>query len=114
MCHKSVLGQPPNGKGFLFILTCNILNFRKIFDKIDKDGDKKVSEDELRMWIKYVQNKYILEDSERQWKEHEVADNLLPWESYKQRTYGTQDGQYSSVFYTIQVNSSTFRFRKTS
>ena len=68
-----------------------------IYDKIDKDKDGFVTEDELRDWIKHVQNKYVWEDTERQWKEHESEDQGLKWESYKKRTYGFLDGMSLKV-----------------
>ena len=72
------------------------LRYRKIFDKIDKDKDGKVSEEELKNWIKYVQNKYIIDDTERQWKEHQLDENgQLTWAKYKERTYGYLDSKYS-------------------
>jgi len=66
----------------------------KIYDKIDNDKDGKVTEEELRNWIRHVQNRYIAEDTERQWKEHEVgSDGLLTWEAFNQRTYGFIDDE---------------------
>ncbi|XP_045176470.1 calumenin-B-like isoform X1 [Mercenaria mercenaria] len=59
-----------------------------IVDKIDRNHDAFITEDELQHWIQYVQKKYIIEDTERMWKEHEVGDGKLTWESYRQRTYG--------------------------
>merc|ERR1712130_280185 len=47
-----------------------------LIDKMDKDGDGKVTEEELTIWIHYVQTKYIYDDTERQWEE------------YKKHTYG--------------------------
>lgn len=61
----------------------------KIVDKIDKDNDGFVTEEELINWIKYVQHKYITDDTNRMWDEHDIeADNSLKWESYRKRTYG--------------------------
>lgn len=67
--------------------------FSLIFDKIDKDNNKEVSEEELRNWIRYVQNKYINDDTTRQWAEHELNDaGHLTWDIYKKRTYGYLEG----------------------
>jgi len=66
----------------------------KIYDRIDNDKDGQVTEEELKNWIKFVQNKYVAEDTERQWKEHDVtSDNKLSWEAFNKRTYGFVDGQ---------------------
>jgi len=60
-----------------------------IIDKIDKDKDGFVSQDELKAWIQYTQKKYIQDDVENQWKAH-VPDgkNELLWNDYKKSIYG--------------------------
>ena len=68
---------------------------RIIFKKIDKDEDGLVSEDELINWIKYVQNRYVWSDTERQWADHQSENATLvtlKWDAYKTRTYGHIDG----------------------
>ncbi|XP_041366498.1 calumenin-B-like isoform X2 [Gigantopelta aegis] len=63
-----------------------------IVDKIDKDHDGLVTEEELKSWIQYVQKRYVLVDTDRTWKDHEPdADGKLQWTSYKKRTYGYPD-----------------------
>lgn len=63
-------------------------NFRIIFEKIDKDGDEKVTETELKDWIKYVQTRYLRADTDRQWSEHNPDDSAtLTWASYKHAVY---------------------------
>lgn len=60
-----------------------------IVDKIDKDSDGFVTQDELKGWIQYTQKKYIKEDVDNQWKTHvPVSDNKLNWETYKKSVYG--------------------------
>jgi Ca2+-binding EF-hand superfamily protein len=60
-----------------------ILVFRFIVDKIDKNKDGEVTEEELREWIQYVQKRYITTDTDRMWKDHTVEGDTLTWESYK-------------------------------
>lgn len=69
--------------------------YRIIVDKIDKNHDGFVSEEELQHWIQYVQKKYVIEDTDRMWKEHELDDGKLNWESYRKRTYGYEYGKWS-------------------
>lgn len=60
----------------------------KIVDKIDKDKDGFVTQEELKNWILYTQKKYILDDVERQWKSHNPDKrDVLNWEDYKKITY---------------------------
>ena len=56
---------------------------------MDKDGDGKVTEEELTIWIHYVQTKYIYDDTERQWEENDEDGNgKITWDEYKKHTYG--------------------------
>ena len=86
-CQGVLSGVPQMHFGIFHI--CSI-----IYKKIDKDGDGQVTEEELTNWIKYVQTRYIRQDTDRQWKDHH-ADNesKITWESYKQRTYSNIDGR---------------------
>lgn len=62
-----------------------------IYDKIDKDQNNQLSEEELSSWIQYVQNRYIRQDTERQWSNYQGTDTngmTLSWDVYKDRTYG--------------------------
>ena len=68
----------------------NMFTFRLIYDKIDKDGDGFVTEEELQKWVTYVQNRYIMTDTDKQWKEQELEGDALPWKTYKIKTYGEQ------------------------
>ncbi|RUS89550.1 hypothetical protein EGW08_002668 [Elysia chlorotica] len=64
----------------------------KIVDKIDKNGDGEVTEEELKEWIQYVQRRYIITDTERMWKDHEPeTDDTLTWQAYQKRTFGYSD-----------------------
>ena len=60
-------------------------------DKIDIDGDGMISQEELRRWIRYVQEKEILEDTEQQWQDKlgEGANkSLISWQEYRQHVFG--------------------------
>lgn len=62
-----------------------------IYDKIDKDQNGEISEEELTSWIRHVQMRYIHSDSDRQWSDHIPegdGNTLLKWETYMERTYG--------------------------
>ncbi|KAF8774001.1 Calumenin like protein [Argiope bruennichi] len=64
----------------------------KIVDKIDKDKDGFVTQEELKNWIEYTQKKYILDDVNRQWETHnEAKKDTLDWETYKKVTYSFID-----------------------
>ena len=62
-----------------------------IYDKIDKEGDGFVTEEELQKWVTHVQNRYIMTDTDKQWKEHELERDTLTWKTYKMKTYGDQE-----------------------
>lgn len=60
-----------------------------IVDKIDKDNDGFVTQEELKEWIKYTQQRYIRDDVERQWKSHNPEDKeKLPWSDYRSMVFG--------------------------
>lgn len=70
--------------------------FRIIVDKIDEDKDGKVTEEELKKWIQYVQRRYITTDTDRMWKDHEAeSDETLTWEKYQKRTFGYSESMFS-------------------
>ena len=63
-----------------------------IVDKIDTDGDGLVTLDEMRKWIKFTQDRYISEDVERQWSQHNVDNSdTIGWEEYRHLVYGFLD-----------------------
>ncbi|XP_059079403.1 calumenin-B-like [Tigriopus californicus] len=66
----------------------------KIVDKIDQDGDGFVTYEEMRNWIQFTQQRYISDDVERQWKQHNEADaDAIPWETYRHLVYGFLDDE---------------------
>jgi len=63
-----------------------------IAQKIDKNGDNKVSEQELEDWIIFTQQRYIREDTDKQFVLHDKDKNgQVTWEEYKEVTYGFLD-----------------------
>ena len=76
---------------------------RSIYDKIDKDRNGQVTEQELSDWIKYVQTRYIRIDTDRQWLEHNPDNNAtISWTAYKHRVYGI-DQRGRLLIYCISV-----------
>lgn len=68
---------------------CLFLNYRKIVDRIDSDGDGFVTTEELKTWIKRVQKRYIYDNVAKVWKDYDRdKDDKISWEEYKQATYG--------------------------
>lgn len=63
-----------------------------IFDKIDSNKDGAVSHEELKDWIRYTQKRYIMEDVDRQWKQHNPENNeTVAWQQYRKLVYGFLD-----------------------
>jgi len=68
-----------------------------IVRRVDRrgDGDGLVSEGELQEWIKMVQQREVLEDTERQWNDnkhlHPTNDSKISWPSYKMDVYGLKE-----------------------
>ena len=81
------------------------LFFRNLYDRIDKNGDGEVTEDELKNWIKYTQNKYIWEEAEKQMQSSdENSDGYVDWTEYKKSTYGfvTEEGNINLLITTTK------------
>lgn len=69
-----------------------------IIDKIDNNKDGIVNLEELKDWIRFTQKRYIMEDVERQWKQHN-SDNgkeTIAWTDYKKMVYGFLDNMDAS------------------
>ena len=63
-----------------------------IVDKIDKDSDGFVTQEELKDWIRYTQQRYYRDDTERQWKSHNPEDkDKITWKEYRKMIYGFLD-----------------------
>lgn len=76
----------------------------KIVEKIDKNKDGFVTQQELKDWIQFTQKRYILEDADKQWKNHnpDQKENIS-WEEYKKSTYGYLNGieEVENVFISL-------------
>lgn len=83
-----------------------------IVDKIDRNHDGVVTEDELQHWIQYVQKKYVIEDTDRMWKEHKLDDAGLSWESYRKNTYGYEYDPEEAEDFSEMVNRDTRKFKQ--
>ncbi|KAJ8727216.1 hypothetical protein PYW08_015613 [Mythimna loreyi] len=63
-----------------------------IVDKIDGDKDGFVTLVELKDWIRYTQKRYINEDVDRHWRQHNPNnDEAIEWEVYRKNVYGFMD-----------------------
>lgn len=60
-----------------------------IVDKIDNDKDGYVTQEELKDWIMYTQQRYIRDDVERQWRSHNPDEkDKIKWQEYTAMVYG--------------------------
>ncbi|XP_078129603.1 calumenin-A isoform X1 [Sander vitreus] len=61
-----------------------------IVNKMDRNKDGFISEEELKDWIKSAQKKHVYDSVEHQWKDFDVnGDGLISWEEYRNVTYGS-------------------------
>jgi Ca2+-binding EF-hand superfamily protein len=61
-----------------------------LFVQIDSNGDNRLTPDELRNWMKHVQNEYIVSDTEKQWTDIKPYDApFMTWGEYVNYTYGS-------------------------
>ena len=91
---------------------------RKLVDQIDKDGDGKVSAQELRDWIQFSKTQQHLDAASKRWEDTKTREEKLvsrsdfkgdksidptgplPWGRYKRMSYGPDPG--------IGLNLATF------
>ncbi|KAI3388225.1 hypothetical protein SNEBB_006326 [Seison nebaliae] len=70
-----------------------------IFGKIDKDHDGEVSKKEMTDWIRYVQQRYVLDDVEKNWPKFNLKlpesrnrnEGYLHWKDYLEHVYKVTD-----------------------
>jgi len=66
-----------------------------IVDKIDTDGDGYVTIEEMQDWIKHSQERYVDDDTEKQWESYrqatEQSKDTLDWAEYRESVYGFLD-----------------------
>jgi len=63
-----------------------------IAKKIDSDQDGQISESELQDWIIFTQQRYVREDSDKNFAQHDTDKNgIITWKEYKDMTYGFLD-----------------------
>lgn len=78
-----------HGLGNALCYQCRIL-----VEKIDSNGDGKITEDELKSYVDHTQKRYIYEDVDRQWKDlNPDGKPSLSWGEYVNRTYGFDVGK---------------------
>jgi len=74
------------------VVVCSV-----IVDKIDKNNDGFVTQEELKDWIKFTQTRYIMNDVHSQWDNHKNLENeKLSWALYRKDTYGFMSGKVRS------------------
>ena len=81
----------------------------KIVDPIDSDGGGLVTTEDLKVWIKQVQKRYIYHNVAKLWKDYDRdIDEKISWEEYKQSTYGYYLGNLAE----FQDSSDHHNFKK--
>lgn len=63
-----------------------------IVDRIDENKDNFIDMAELKAWIQYTQRRYIDEDVDRVWRQHNPNnESAIDWEVYRKTVYGFMD-----------------------
>ena len=66
---------------------------RIIVDKIDKDRDGQVSQEELEDWVRHVARRYVYDDVDNLWDYHDLnKDHFIDLDEYKNVTFGVIEG----------------------
>ena len=68
-----------------------------------------MTEEELKEWIHYTQNRYILKDVEKQMSQTDLnKDGLIDWNEYKKATYGFMEEDNSKAFLDLHLHDNLF------
>lgn len=60
-----------------------------IVDKIDKNRDGKVSQEEMEEWVRHVARRYVYDDVDSVWDYHDMnKDGFIDMEEYKNVSFG--------------------------
>lgn len=71
-----------------------MLLYRIIVDKIDKDHDGQVSQEELEDWVRHVARRYVYDDVDNVWDYHDKnKDGFIDMEEYKDVSFGVIEGE---------------------
>lgn len=63
-----------------------------IVEKIDTNKDEFVDLNELKTWIQFTQRRYIEDDVQRQWKQHNPENkDQIHWNTYRNNVYAFMD-----------------------
>ena len=65
----------------------------ELVDKIDEDGDRYITEEELISWIAHVNRRMIFNEAERFWSAYKQADpqlKELDWDTYVKTSFGEE------------------------
>ena len=77
---------------FFTLKNKNILFLRKIVDKIDKNRDSLVNENELRNWIRLQHKTYLQTSRDKKWiKLNTNKDEILTFDELIENTIGQPD-----------------------
>ena len=89
-----------------------------IAQKIDKDHNGNITQVELESWIIFTQQRYIRQDSDKQFKERDSDnDNKVQWKEHMQALYGflnEQDAIYQkpdNFNYTSMIEKDRLRWK---
>ncbi len=70
-------------------LSCSI-----IVDKIDKNRDQQVTQEELEDWVRHVARRYVYDDVDNVWDYHDLnKDGYIDLAEYQNVSFGVIEGE---------------------
>lgn len=86
--HDAFLGKEEAKKFDSMSPTESQEQLRLIFVKIDKNGDERISEEELKDWMRQVQINTMKTETRKQWKDvNPTNKEFLTWEEYEKHAW---------------------------
>uniref|UniRef100_A0A1I8H5M9 Reticulocalbin-3 n=2 Tax=Macrostomum lignano TaxID=282301 RepID=A0A1I8H5M9_9PLAT len=96
--HEAFLGHEDSEKFDQMTPEQSTAALAKIVDKIDKDGDGFVTQQEMYSWIDYIAKRYVRENSKRQFNDYSDGkeDAKIDWDTYKTKVFGPSPGPHTT------------------
>lgn len=87
--------------------------FSIIFDKIDRNHDKLVTREELRNWIKHVNNRVMSTEIDERFSAMDTNEsNSVSWEEYKKSMYDMMDEEHLDHDENMSITDERISFRE--
>ncbi|CAG5082225.1 Oidioi.mRNA.OKI2018_I69.PAR.g10068.t1.cds [Oikopleura dioica] len=85
-----------------------LFSLEEIFKKMDADENEEVDEDELQQWMRYVENRFVFEDTDAKMEQMDLdEDGMVSMEEFKEAKYNPE-----RIYKDPSINAATAMYQK--